>query len=461
MRVRLLAIVLALVAMLVLGLGIPLAISVAGREQQRTFLDRLTDTSRFASLAERALKQDRPNLITADLKRYQEVYGIPAAVFDPERHVVAASGTPVNVSSPSVVAQMNAALVGREPEAGELLVPWSSEPMVIAEPVRLDGELRGVAVTVSSTAAARGRILQWWTALAAAALLAFGMAVLLALPVVRWILRPVRRLDAATSGLAAAVVAGEKVLSVGAGTGPPELRRLSRSFDAMAAGVSDVFAAQRAFVADASHQLRNPLTALRLRLSNLGDHVHGEAAAEQTAAVAEADRLTRIADDLLAMARAEVATAELVEVDVDEVVTRRLAAWQVAAISRGVDLVLAGGRGGAALAPARGLEVVLDALLDNAVKFTGEGTAIEVAVRRTDAVVLLTVRDHGSGLRPQDLDRATDRFWRASRHQNVSGSGLGLAIVRRIVERSSGALQLDLPADGGLRVTVELPRATS
>lgn len=481
MRARLLTIVLALVALLVLGLGTPLAISVAEREQQRTFLDRLTDTSRFASMAQRALTEDRPELLAPELRRYRQVYGFRAVVLDPEGTVSVSSTssarpdgvrgplrTGVDLRDPLVSRRVGAALAGRQPESGPLLVPWATEPMVVVEPVLVDGELRGVALTVSSTHAARMRILRWWIGLGAGALLAFGLALLVALPVVRWVLRPVRRLDEAAAGLAAAVVSGKEVRPVGAGTGPRELRRLSRSYDAMAGSVVDVVAAQRAFVADASHQLRNPLTALRLRLSNLGDYVSGEAAAEQAAAAAEAERLTRIADELLAMARAESGAADPVEVDVDAVVTERIADWQVAARSRQIDLILAGSRAGRALVPARGLDAVLDALLDNAVKFGPAGSAVEVVPGRDagsgDAGgerVTVSVRDHGPGLRPEQLGRAADRFWRAPEQQNVAGSGLGLAIVSRIVERVDGSVELDLPDGGGLRVTVTLPGAPS
>lgn len=482
MRARLLAIVLSLVALLVLGLGIPLAISVASREQQRTFFDRLTDTSRFASLAQRALTEDKPSLLAPELRRYRAVYGYRAVVLDARREVAVSSvspapaavtdppsGTPgrtsVDLHDPVIEKRVNAAFAGRQPESGPLLVPWDDSPMVVAEPVLVDGELRGVALTVSSTHAARMQILRWWIGLAVGAVVAFCLALLAALPVVRWVLRPVRRLDEAAAGLAAAVVSGKTVNPVGAATGPPELRRLSRSYDAMAGSVVDVVAAQRAFVADASHQLRNPLTALRLRLSSLGDYVAGPGAAEHAAAVAEAERLTRIADELLAMARAEAGTADPVEVDVDEVVGERVGAWQVAARNREIDLVLAGTRAGRALAPPRGLEAVLDALLDNAVKFSPQDSMVLVTLGREEPDdgeyrATVAVRDYGPGLAPEQLARATDRFWRAPDQQNVAGSGLGLAIVNRIVERVGGELTLDLPDDGGgLQVLVSLPAA--
>jgi signal transduction histidine kinase len=90
-------------------------------------------------------------------------------------------------------------------------------------------------------------------------------------------------------------------------------------------------------------------------------------------------------------------------------------------------------------------------------KFTADDSLVTVEVHRRDDRVRLAVRDHGPGLQPEELERATDRFWRSAAHQNVRGSGLGLAIVRLLVERVGGTVVLDLPEDGGLRVAFDLP----
>ncbi|HEV7908999.1 MAG TPA: HAMP domain-containing sensor histidine kinase [Pseudonocardiaceae bacterium] len=457
MRSRLLGIVLSLVVLVLLGMGIPLGRGVASAEQQRLFLDRLTDTSRFSSIAQRPLIDDQPSLLTPELERYDQLYGIGVAVLDRDPKTVVASRSGLDTSSPDVADAVNSALAGRLPDAPALVMPWDDKQLVLAEPVLVDGEVRGVVVTSSPTDKTRLRVLIWWTVLLVSSLLVLGLAVLAALPVVRWTLRPVRRLDDATGKLLAAVVSGQPVQPVGADSGPPELRKLSRSFDQMAANLGDALAAQRAFVADASHQLRNPLTALKLRLSNLEGHVDPEAEVHQIAALSETDRLNRILDELLSMARAESSSVDPVAVDVDRAVAGRLAAWTPAAASKDVHLVLDGEPGGTALAPPRGVEAVLDALLDNALKFTGESTLIHVDVRRRDGVVRIAVRDHGPGLQDDELERATDRFWRSPTHQNVPGSGLGLSIVRRIVERVDGEVRLERPDGGGLRVVVQIP----
>jgi signal transduction histidine kinase len=456
-RTRLLGIVVSLVVLIVLGLGLPLALAVANGQRQDLFLDRLTDTSRFSSLAQRPITDDQPQLLADKLRRYEEVYGIRAALLDRDGTVVVNSGTSVDLADEQVADAVSKALAGRQAEHDALRLPWDTRPMVLAEPILVDGEVRGATVTVSSTEAMRDRVLRRWGLVAVGCALALGVAVFLALPVVRWVLRPVRRLDDATASLSAAVVSGRAVEPVGDKSGPPELRQLGRSFDRMAATVNEVLAAQRAFVADGSHQLRNPLTALRLRLGNLEGQVHESGVEDQEAAVAEAARLNRILDEMLTMARAENSTAAPVPVAVDEVVADRLAAWNVVAESRRVLLSYSGTAGGAVLLPPRGLESILDALLDNALKFTYEDTEVVVAVSRSDDGVRISVRDNGPGLEPDELERATDRFWRSPAHQNVTGSGLGLSIVRRIAERVAGTVTLDLPAAGGLRVTVLIP----
>lgn len=462
MRARLLTVVTSLVVLVVLGLGAPLALSVAGTEGQQLFLDRLTDTEDFASLAQQALSSSGDFTVLAqELTRYQQVYGVQVVVVDASNRIKAQpTGSQVRVvdlADPRVHQAVRAALAGQPPRPGSTLMPWDADPLVVAAPVRLGGELRGAAVTVSDTKHVRDAILGWWSALGAGALVAIGLAVLVALPVVHWVLHPLRRLSDATAALGVAVVKGEDVDPAEIHGGPPELRRLSESFHRLATTVIGTLAAQRAFVADASHQLRNPLTALRLRLGNLSAHLPPEAREHHVAALAEADRLDGMLGELLALARAESGTTEPVEVNVDQVVRQRVAGWQALAGRRNVSLVLAGEPGGKALVPPQGLERILDALLENAVKFTTDGTLVQIEVRRANGTVAVSVRDHGPGLRPEELPRATDRFWRSREHQNVEGTGLGLAIVAQTVAKVSGKVEVSTPEGGGLLVRIELP----
>jgi len=457
-RARLLVIVLFLVGLLAVGLGVPLGLSTAQGAQQDLFTDRLTDTIFFASRAERPITEADTGALAAELRPYDELYGIAVMVVGRDGEPLATSRPDFPELDADAQERVLLALANRPSAPYPLLMPWDDRPFVLAEPVLVDGEVRGAVVTVSPTDALRSETLLVWALLGGAAVLALALGVLVALPVVRWILRPVERLDEGTGRVAAAVLAGGSAAPVSDGTGPPELRRLSASFDDMAVTVTQALAAQRAFVADASHQLRNPLTALRLRLSNLDGHVDDTAAEDQAAALEEAERLSTLLDGLLALARAERA-APATTVDVDLAVADRLDAWRPLAEHTGLRLDRAGPRGLSAVVPTGAIETVLDAVLDNAVKFTPAGGSVTVGTAAADGHVEIAVRDTGPGLAPDELDRATDRFWRSPAQSNVEGSGLGLAIAARTVELAGGALRLERPGDGGLRVVARLPRA--
>lgn len=458
MRSRLLVIVLFLVGMLAAGLGVPLALSNASEAQGALFTDRLNDTIYYAAQAVRPISEQHSTAgLAADLRGYDELYGVAVVVLDSREQVVAASRTPVPVLDDEGIERMKLAQANRPSKAYPLLMPWDTRPMVVAATVRVDSEVRGVVVTISPTAGLHSAQARDWSLIAAVGLLALGLSVVVvALPIVRWILRPVRRLDEGTGRVAAAVLAGAEPEPVSDGSGPPELRRLTASFDRMAETVTQAYTAQRAFVADASHQLRNPLTALRLRLSNLDGQVKQSAVEDHHAALEEAERLSTLLDGLLALARAE-RTAPLISVDVDAGVADRLEAWRPLAEHTELALVRAGERGLRAVATSGAVETVLDAVLDNAVKFTPPGGSITVRTTVTEAHVEIAVRDSGPGIAPDELDRATDRFWRSPEQSNVEGSGLGLAIAARTVELAGGALRLDAPPGGGLCVTASLP----
>jgi len=455
---RLLVIMMVVVGLLAAGLGVPLALADAQRSQQDLFTKRLIDTIYYASSAERPLTEADTSQLAAALARYDQIYGDAVLVLDPAGELVVSSRTPVPQLDEAGWERVQLARA-RQPSAPyPLLLPWDDRPLVLAEPVLADTEVRGVVVTISSTAAVRAQELRTWSLVAAAALVALALGVLVALPMVRWILRPVRRLDEGTGRVAAAVLAGAHPAPVSDGSGPPELRRLSASFDRMADQVTQAYSAQRAFVADASHQLRNPLTALRLRLSNLYGHVGPDAADDHVAALEEAERLSTLLDGLLALARAE-RTLPVVPLGIDAGVDDRLEAWRPLAEHSGLTLVRAGTRGLRAIGPEGAVETVLDAVLDNAVKFTPAGGTVSVCTAAVDGHVEIVVRDTGPGLAPEELERATDRFWRSPGQINTEGSGLGLAIAARTVALGGGELGLQSPPDGGLRVVARLPRA--
>jgi signal transduction histidine kinase len=296
-------------------------------------------------------------------------------------------------------------------------------------------------------------VLQQWGLIGVGEALALSGGVLLAARMTRWVLRPVHVLDAATHEMAT----GRLAARVPEDSGPPELRRLTTAFNEMAGHVQDVVEQQRAFVADASHQLRNPLGALLLRLDDLALRMPTPWAREVGAATDEGHHLARSLDRLLELARAEHAGAAPRVADVVPVVAERMDAWRLVAERRGLALRREGAAAATALVDLEALRGALDVLLDNACKFGPEGSRVVVRVDTTADGVLVAVDDEGPGLDVDELTRAGDRFWRSRRHQNVDGSGLGLSIARTLLQAGGGRLDVARNEPCGLSVRLVLP----
>ncbi|MER6441841.1 HAMP domain-containing sensor histidine kinase [Streptomyces sp. NPDC001185] len=464
MRTRLLPLLIVLMAAVLLALGIPLAGSVAGAEQQRVVVDRIDDTARFAALAQFVTDQpngprgnavdERRQTLIKELAAYYDVYGIRTGVFY-RNHAVMANA-PETLYLPAEGEGREAfdeALLGRRSHDPEQVWPWQRHRLVVASPVIRDGDVIAVVVTDSPTGQMRSKILHGWLIIGAGEIAAMLLALGAALRLTGWVLRPVRVLDATTHDIAT----GRLKSRVAAAGGPPELRRLARSFNEMADNVEDVLEQQRAFVADASHQLRNPLSALLLRIELLALELpdgNEEIASVRT----EGKRLAEVLDDLLDLALAEHAEADLRLTDVGELTAERVASWSPLADSMGVRLTGTCPATTAWADPVT-LSSALDAVIDNALKFTPEGESVEVEVLADGEVSKVVVTDRGPGLSDEELARIGDRFWRSAGHQNIKGSGLGLSISRVLLAAGGGSLSYAHHEPGGLKVTVTVPRS--
>jgi two-component system OmpR family sensor kinase len=199
------------------------------------------------------------------------------------------------------------------------------------------------------------------------------------------------------------------------------------------------------------------LAALRLRLENLESEVDPVAAEDAEGARAEVERLTRLVDGLLALARAERAPSVPTNVDVGEVIAGRRDAWLAFAAERDVRLVSHAPPGLWAQATPERLEQVLDNLLNNAVDVAPAGTTVTLSGTHWRDRVEVRVRDDGPGMSAEDQARAFDRFWRGPRAPSDNdGFGLGLAIVRQFVAADGGSIELRSPPAGGLEAVISL-----
>jgi len=244
---------------------------------------------------------------------------------------------------------------------------------------------------------------------------------------------------------------------------PEEIRPLVEELNLLLGRVGRAFAAQQHFVADAAHELRSPLAAIKLQLQGLQRAADGAARAVAIERLgAGIDRATRLVEQLLVLARQEAritAAEPSTRVSLAEIARAALAEIAPSAQARRIDIGLARADPGPVQGHEDALRILLRNLLDNAVKYTPEGGAVDVEVREEDAVVVLGVEDSGPGIPPAERAAALERFRRGA-HLNAPGSGLGLAIVRTIVELHGAALKLgDGPRRGGLWVEIRFARA--
>jgi len=466
-RTRLLPLLIVLMAAVLLALGVPLAASLAAAQQQKVVVDRIDDTARFASLAQFVtdrptgsrvdnVQDERGETLKRELAAYYAVYQIRAGVFYRDSDDAPMANAPENWYLPASGEGRDAfdeALLGRRSHDPAQVWPWEGDKrLYVASPVIRDGDVVAVVVVDSPTDQMRYKTLRGWIVIAVGEAAAMLLAVGAALRLTGWVLKPVRILDATTHVIAT----GRLNARVAAAGGPPELRRLARSFNEMADNVENVLEQQRAFVADASHQLRNPLSALLLRIELLALELP-EGNEEIASVRTEGKRLAQVLDDLLDLALAEHAEADLMLTDIGALTAERVAAWEPVARTKGVRLV-GDCPATTAWADPITLSSALDAVIDNALKFTPGGEAVEVAVASNGMVSTVVVSDAGPGLTDEELARIGDRFWRSGRHQNIKGSGLGLSISRALLATGGGSISYAHHEPRGLKVTVAVPR---
>ena len=450
MRRRLLVVSLSLLGLLLLALMAPLVTTYASDRTQDLFVSRLGDVTRFAVLAEDALESGEAAGLDADLERYVEVYGGSVVVTNANREVVARAGDDeTDGADRAIQAVVARALSGTGSPPPATAWPWGEDHMVIGSPVGRDAQVLGAVVLVAPTRSVQDSVAQGlaWLGLAGVATLlltAYGVV----MPFLGWVLRPVRDLDHAAKELAIGDLS-----SRAHETGPPELRDLARSFNVMADNVETSQRQQRDLVADAAHQLGNPLTALRLRVESLTEPGAPVEAVEH--ALEETDRLSAIVESLLKLSRVGGQRVVPVAIDVGELVRHRCDMWEPVFD----ELTVHAPAHVEALGTPDLIDITLDSLLDNAAKFA-PGSPVSVTVAHEGADVVLRVRDRGPGLHPEDALKVGARFFRGREHQNVPGTGLGLAIVVARLDDVGGSLAVTAPDGAGLQVEVRLPTAT-
>jgi signal transduction histidine kinase len=243
-----------------------------------------------------------------------------------------------------------------------------------------------------------------------------------------------------------------------------ELKQLADTFDAMLARLDAAFAAQRQFVADASHELRNPLAIIRTNVDvALADPRADPDDLRHTITVVKraSDRMARLVDDLLALARRQEPILEHEPVDLGAAVAEASDDFVVPAAARQIVLDRAIAPDVIVLGDRDALKRAVANLLENAVRLAPARSRIRLATGSEGDRAWIAVADEGPGIAPEDQDRVFDRFWRAdkARSRADGGTGLGLAIVRQIAESHGGQVRLQSKPGVGSSFVIWLPVA--
>jgi signal transduction histidine kinase len=361
-----------------------------------------------------------------------------------------------------------ASALRRDPQTGQQML-YSAAPL--GEEDHTWGAVQ-IAIPASEEL---DRIRSFWLSMGLTALLAALVAILAGWLLAGQLVRPVDRLRDAASALAAGNL-DERVPPKDTG-GVTEIVQLADAFNNMAGRIQDMLVRQRQFVADASHELRTPLTNIKLRAEALGAGALDDPTVAQRFVgeiESEANRLSRMAGDLLTLSRQDSSAPAFRErMELGDL------AGQVVE-----EMALRAERGGVTLsaeiepdlptivADPVGLHTVLVNLVDNALQYTPSGGRVTVCAGRDGLESLfLKVSDTGAGIPPDDLPHVFDRFYRIDKarsrrlaqragsdpHHTGSGAGLGLAIVRGIVEEHGGTVSAESTIGEGTTMTVVLP----
>ncbi|HZY76057.1 MAG TPA: HAMP domain-containing sensor histidine kinase [Jatrophihabitantaceae bacterium] len=426
-----LGVLVAVLAAIVVPLGL-----LVSTQQRDDFRDATRTAARaVAAVAEERLDDHQPAALATALAKLAAA-GERIAVLDAAGNVIGRAGPPLPAAV-LVAARTNRPL---PPVAGSMV---TTATVGDAAPI-------GVVVLARDTDPLTDRQQSLWTWLGVAAVAALLVGAVVAWALSRWIARPLRQL----AGVAGRLGSGDTAARAEPDRGPPQVRLVAAAFNRMADQVLTLIETQRGMTAEVSHQLRTPLAALRLRLELLGADLHGDDAAEVTGLIEETNRLSRLLDGLLAVARAENAPSVPEPVDLAAIAAERVAAWQPLAAERGVVLRLDTEQA-VGLATSGHVEQILDNLLDNAIAAVPSQGRITVATSRRDSKAVLSIADNGPGMAADRRTRTLDRF--VTDRTGDGGTGLGLHVVNRLVSSDAGTISLTETPGGGLTVAIAFP----
>jgi signal transduction histidine kinase len=454
LRLRLVAAVGYILLLIIVALEVPLALNLARRVDAEVKNDAASQAFVVAAGASGRMT-NRRNLQDLASQAGNDLGARVIIVNRAGRLQADSTGTNLLGTSYASRPEIQTALTGTRAQGERHSDELNEDLLYTAVPVTSpSGETVGAVRVTQSVDAVNERVRNSVLALIGIGALALLLGLVLALILAETISRPLRRL----AGTARSVEGGD----LGARAeveGPTEQQEVAHAFNDMTERLGLVLGAQREFVANASHQLRTPLTGLRLRLESAAMKADSpELEDELNAAEREVERLARLLSALLTLAREGQAPAPGSAVYLDEAAAGAHARWSDRAEQVSGSLVLDGDERIAACASDDDVAIILDNLIENALHYAPAAT-VRVHWGRTGDEVWLAVEDEGPGIAPGEEQALFDRFARGSAGKSSPGTGLGLAIVQMLARRWRGRASIRNRPEGGARAEVWFPEA--
>jgi signal transduction histidine kinase len=453
LRARLLAAFAYALLIVIVALMVPLATNLSDRVNAEVRADSAAQAQVVAaSVADQLKRPARLEQVTAEAS---DRLGGRVFIVDGRGRLLADSSGEVKIGTLYASDAHPPLLDALRGEIGQGTHPPDLEDLSTAVPLVRNGRTIGALEVEQSLASVNDEVRNDVVTLIGVAVLALALGLGVAWILAGSISRPINALAGAARRMA------RRDLSARAEPGgSSEQVEVADAFNEMADRLESVLESQRSFVADASHQLRTPLTGMRLRLEAAAAKAGPgtETAAEIEAAERETERLSAVVGDLLALASSEE-PAEPQRGELRTAASAAVARWEDPAAEQGHG-VLATGTGDLPVkAGERDLAVILDNLVENAIKYSPRGSTVEIEwAPDGDGMAALRVANDGGPLDDEELRRAFERFYRGS-GTTRRGTGLGLPIVAALARRSGGAARLENRRGGGVIAEVTLPRS--
>ena len=462
MKKRLLVAMVGLVGVVLVAHDVPLALHLSQIERDRltTAIERDAFTIGGKITPTLTLEDpERRSAINAVLDEYLQTKSGTIVVVDSNGYLLSSTDLSVTPGTDYVGRpEIATALLGDPSSGTRLSNTLGGDLVYVAVPVLSGAEVLGAVRITFPKSVLDKSVRDQLQGLLLAASVSIAMAIVVALVFARTVSKPLDRLRVSTD-----ILASGDLTATALEEGPGETRQLARSFNAMARRLGGLMDRQRSFAGDASHQLRTPLTALRLRLEQAGELI--TSAPEQAQihideALNETDRLTQLTEQLLRLARAEGAVLEKEIIDVSEIVRDRAQEWQYLADEHEVEIIVQAPDSLMINTNQLAVREIIDNYMDNALEVAPPKSQINLTVLALVDSVEIVVSDSGRGMSLQQRERAFDRFWRADADSNRrTGSGLGLAIVAQLAQASGLRVELRESPTGGVDAVVGIPKS--